>query len=90
MAVAMNSITRNVFSPKPMCLPRSIHLLDRYALCLRQKVKYENSHCNNECSEEEEKAEFHVAKHGEKKLSNDESEEHVDRNIDGLPCGSDL
>lgn len=80
-----DNIIGNIFAPKPMCLPHCVHLFNRDVLRLRQKELNEESHDDDKASKEKEKTELHVAKHGKECLSDEEGEQHVNRDVNGLP-----
>lgn len=73
-----------------MLLPYSSHFFNWNPFCLRQQEVDEDGHDCNHSSKEVEETKLHVAKHREEKLSNEESEEHVDRDVDGLSRWSDF
>lgn len=79
-----NSIIWDVTFPERMSLPHPSHLFNRNPSRLRQQEVDEDGHDQNHSSKEVEESKFHVAKHRQEELSNEEREEHVDRNIDGL------
>ncbi|KAE8672658.1 hypothetical protein F3Y22_tig00111835pilonHSYRG00055 [Hibiscus syriacus] len=80
----------DAFSLESMLLPSLVHLFDGDVLRLRDEEVNEDSHDDDKAGEEEEEIELQVAKHGEEDLSNDEGEDHVDGDVDGLADGSDL
>ena len=87
---ANDSIIRDIFAPEPVCFPHSIYLFNRDVLCLWKEEVYEDSHNDDKAGEEIEETKLHMAKQGEEALSNYECEQHVDRDVDGLACWSDL
>ncbi|KAL9353660.1 hypothetical protein Peur_051630 [Populus x canadensis] len=72
--------------PKPVLPPHFIHLLKRRILGFWQQVVHEGSHHNNPSPKEEENPRFEVAKHGQKGLRDNESEEKAHCNHKTLPC----
>ncbi|PON80118.1 hypothetical protein PanWU01x14_005680 [Parasponia andersonii] len=74
-----------------MLLPNSLrHLLNRHVLSLRNQERDEQRHDQNPTRKEQEYPELEVAKHGKESLSDDESEEHVDKHRDALASRAGL
>ena len=81
---------RDESGPEGMSAPHTVHLLDGHILRLGQEEVDEERHDDHPTGEEEEDAELEVAEHGEEGLRNDEGEEEVDGDVDGLAGRADL
>lgn len=73
-----------------MCLEHFADLLNWNVLRFGQEEEDEESHYDDKPTKEEEETEFHVAEHSKEGLADEEGEEHVHWDIDGLPGRSDL
>lgn len=90
LAVIIVVSCRNNLWPEPMWPPHTVHLFNWDSLGLRQKQCNKDGHDDHKPSKEEEESKFQVAEHGEENLSNGEGEQHVNSNIEGLTCRSNL
>ncbi|KAL5972842.1 hypothetical protein ACLOJK_039648, partial [Asimina triloba] len=73
-------------APKPMTLPYHIHLFNGHLLRLGEEYANEDGHGKRPTAVEEEEGILQVAEHGVEELGDDECKEHVDRDVDALPC----
>lgn len=80
----------DVGGPEAMSLEHCGHVFNGYSSSLRQEEVDEEGHDKDEGRKEEEEAEVEMAEHGEEGLRDDEGEEHVDGDVDGLSGGANL
>lgn len=90
VVLANDSVIWDILPPEPVRLPNSVNLFNGDVLCLRQEEEHENSHNDYKAGKEKEETELQVAEHGEENLSDEKGEQHVDGDVDGLACRSDL